>query len=801
MKYTFWKLIKETEIEIPIIQRDYAQGRTDERVSEIRKKFIKELLNTIDSQDGKKLNLDFVYGKTHKKNEVEESERNQENVRRLLETVKEYSKKIDFDFDYDLKKTSVLGNNENIFVPLDGQQRLTTLFLLHFYIGTKLNADVSLLNGFKFKTRKSSSEFCDKLISNRPKLFPLFDSDTISNLLQDQVWFFTNWKKDPTVAGMLVTLDEIEDQIKNGNYNLNVCWQNLTNGNVVLFEYFDLKEHGLEDELYVKMNARGKHLTDFENFKAWLQDYAKKEKYKLVTNWEFKLDKDWLDIFWSKNEDRKKIDYSFLQFFKNMASIIKIEDFTLHEDHIESEKKQFKELSSNNFLSNTYFKENKIFNELSLSFIFDTLEILELNDCHELDSFVQTIWISPFYDELKGDFSDSVTINYNQLNLLHKTFIYAVLQYLIVSDKRIIEFSKKEKENFSVWLRVIRNLIYNTRIDDDEQFFKAIKAIKEMNSSILDINKHMSSVGDNGINGKWISFFLSEQQKEEYVKHIVLDESWNQSLTEAENHAYFYGQISFIIDLAKNQKGEYDLAKFNQLFNRLGRLFEESNFNIEFIIQRALLCIGGANASWMKNLSYDRYSFYSSIRTTARQRDENWRYLFNHIEKRKVLLKLVDKCDCSKTELLKIIEEGKSTINDWRNFFISGPVFIEKCNQRLILWTLEGDSIFLLGESRLSHYHRELRSYALYCALYKEELKEEPQYEPVKNASENPYVLISKGEKKYQIVFNSSLKKFQFKMETENPSEFRDLTLDVPFYKEINEFNVRTTEKISTHIG
>ena len=30
MKTSFWKLLQEKSIEIPIIQRDYAQGRTQE---------------------------------------------------------------------------------------------------------------------------------------------------------------------------------------------------------------------------------------------------------------------------------------------------------------------------------------------------------------------------------------------------------------------------------------------------------------------------------------------------------------------------------------------------------------------------------------------------------------------------------------------------------------------------------------------------------------------------------------------------------------------------------------------------
>ena len=38
-KYTFWKLLKENYIQIPIIQRDYAQGRDEDKVVRIRDKF------------------------------------------------------------------------------------------------------------------------------------------------------------------------------------------------------------------------------------------------------------------------------------------------------------------------------------------------------------------------------------------------------------------------------------------------------------------------------------------------------------------------------------------------------------------------------------------------------------------------------------------------------------------------------------------------------------------------------------------------------------------------------------------
>lgn len=47
-KTTFWKFIKENKIEIPIIQRDYAQGRDGKE--ELRKNFIKDLKKCLERQ-------------------------------------------------------------------------------------------------------------------------------------------------------------------------------------------------------------------------------------------------------------------------------------------------------------------------------------------------------------------------------------------------------------------------------------------------------------------------------------------------------------------------------------------------------------------------------------------------------------------------------------------------------------------------------------------------------------------------------------------------------------------------------
>ena len=76
--YSFYELVGQYEVKIPILQRDYAQGR--ENNFSICENFLKALKESV-LQD-KTINLDFIYGNL----------------------------------------------DNGTFLPLDGQQRLTTLF-------------------------------------------------------------------------------------------------------------------------------------------------------------------------------------------------------------------------------------------------------------------------------------------------------------------------------------------------------------------------------------------------------------------------------------------------------------------------------------------------------------------------------------------------------------------------------------------------------------------------------------------------------------------------------------------------
>ena len=68
------------------------------------------------------------------------------------------------------------------------------------------------------------------------------------------------WSNDPTVRGMLTMLDR---NTKSRFADINDLWNKLDKIN---FYFRDIEEMKLTDDIYIKMNSRGKPLTDFVTF-------------------------------------------------------------------------------------------------------------------------------------------------------------------------------------------------------------------------------------------------------------------------------------------------------------------------------------------------------------------------------------------------------------------------------------------------------------------------------------------------------------------------------------------------------
>ncbi|MBB1509985.1 DUF262 domain-containing protein [Tessaracoccus sp. MC1756] len=258
-----------TSIEIPLIQRDYAQGRPGERESSIRSLFLEAIHEA--ATNGDPLSLDFVFG----------------------------------------------DEEDATLRPLDGQQRLTTLFLLHWYLALRTSQDVASAPWAKlsYATRPSARRFCQRLI----EVSSLPDGELLSDWIIDQPWYLYVWRNDPTIQSMLVMLKHIQSLFEGDDAQL--AWNHLTNRETpaVSFYVLRLPEVGAGDEMYIKMNSRGKPLTDFENFKAKFEDtIAHSDRAREIAK---KFDSQWSDVLWRFHGGDSIVDDEFMHYLTFVVEV------------------------------------------------------------------------------------------------------------------------------------------------------------------------------------------------------------------------------------------------------------------------------------------------------------------------------------------------------------------------------------------------------------------------------------------------------------------------------------------------
>ncbi len=283
-RHTLQTLLTAHEVHIPLLQRDYAQGRKNK--DNIRRTFVEQLRTTL-ATEGQQLNLDFIYG--------------------------------------------YLQNR--VYYPLDGQQRLTTLWLLYWYLAPPeqcVEAQV-WLKGFGYRTRITAERFCRLLVEH---IKELRGSGVKQQILHHSPWFRSSWQDEPTVAAMLEMLEELERQL--GGLDHSRLWERLTAAPeqaAITFDSIDIRSEDfrLTDELYIKMNARGKALTRWECYKAQLTDVLSRveasysyegQELSCVGYFAHKVDGEWLDLFWSAGSpDIAGAERRMLGFFHTLARL------------------------------------------------------------------------------------------------------------------------------------------------------------------------------------------------------------------------------------------------------------------------------------------------------------------------------------------------------------------------------------------------------------------------------------------------------------------------------------------------
>ncbi|MDQ7046598.1 MAG: hypothetical protein Q9M39_02905 [Sulfurovum sp.] len=70
------------------------------------------------------------------------------------------------------------------------------------------------------------------------------------------------------------------------------------------------------------MNARGKPLTEFENFKAKFEQFLGEKDEELKKEFEIKIDNQWTDFFWKYKDKNYLIDRAFMNYFYYISEML-----------------------------------------------------------------------------------------------------------------------------------------------------------------------------------------------------------------------------------------------------------------------------------------------------------------------------------------------------------------------------------------------------------------------------------------------------------------------------------------------
>lgn len=746
-KYTFWKLLKERVVEIPVIQRDYAQGR--KTAETIRKAFLSDIHKALVRPEYEELDMNFVYGSTEDREQ---------------------------------------------FIPIDGQQRLTTLFLLHVYMinaAGRNPADFRELKKFRYTTRVTSTYFCEKITEHRienPDGGSFRDIEKLRRAIIDNSWFGISWLDDPTVSAMLNTLDDIHRifrETDNPDHLLDLL--QAETGCPLVFYYLDLGEYKLEDSIYIKMNARGKPLTDYENFKARLEQFLREKEVKGWEEMAGALDREWTAFFWSlvSEEDRKKGEN--VSFDSKMMNFITAYIFNEYACYTAAEKREelrdkIKELFA---LSNSEFTVK--FKEFSQEFKEENGSRHRMEDSfvemfRAFDLMVrgnQLAEYAPengFYRE-NQIFSDIVDEEGRKLTPQERVMFYAWSQFLLNHEADIDQDDIPDK--MTEWLRVAKHLITGQYFNGHEDYVHVIQGFHRLAEYSDDIVKFLSEVdltqdsSEDSEDEDDHSFHFNRYIfREECLKARLmrLSEEWDQEIRETESNAYLDGQIYAVLEFAgitdelaapadwdSNTQAAY-LEAFRKYSGLLCTLFVadcdgSGNAglikNYDNVFRRVLLTKGdysltkGPNSSFLVNKS-DQSNVCTWKRLLRPQRDKG-----NTIRKKRGYLKeLLDDpwFDISDVQgsCEKIISANDCPDPEYRYFitipevmdYVIGATKYYKKPQCLSFFRNDYGTKFLLGTTQLNGYNMDYYKYALLCVLKRECCTSKVDYEYRSSAME-----------------------------------------------------------------
>ncbi len=497
---------------------------------------------------------------------------------------------------------------------IDGQQRMTTIFLIMVALYYKLEKDFPehiIKNGkikLDYKVRQSTHDFLYDFINflNNNKGLVLDDK-----LINEQNWYHINYENDVTINNIITNFNLIYQWVCNfENEKLN-DFLNFIEDDIQL-SYFDIENGRQGEELYIYMNSRGRHLVENETVKA--KFLSKLDENEDKEYWGKKWE-DWQDFFWVNRLDNPDSDKGFNEFLRivqiismsieNYSASV-VNEFITSKDKISFSLLPILDKIEEYFIAFKYLAENELISEFFKK--YESKNYLIETDRMQIDYFRVLPII--LLVSLKSPTSPESVLRFVRFiyNVSRKSNVSKDIRaQIITAIKLMSEYGKDQTSNYDV-CDLVNYAKGRAQILDEEEVIK------------LNLFKNPPS----------------EINREEL--EILF---W-----EIEDHKIFTGEISFLL-LEHFNKENYSLI-YNDLkksWFTFKELFQ-NRANYKYI-SKALIYYGN---TWKRETPH----YYNNYNC------QDWNWLIG-TDKGKYLMQLIKEMYGQKFDYIKMIIKRKIT--------------------------------------------------------------------------------------------------------------------------------------------
>src|SRR5690554_788798 len=438
-----------------------------------------------------------------------------------------------------LGKIDVYEHPKNHIYLTDGQQRLTSLYLIIGMLyrqeqdeGMKKRLKSSLLSDFEenedgkepylqYAVRESTLFFLKDLVNEffigtvalleenyrDAKFKKLINNEEtlVSFTIKNQSWYFNEYDLDPSIISILSALGVIESKLK----NLGKSFSEFIIDNVKI-QYYDVKDKKHGEERFVIINTTGKGLTVSENIKPILLGNIKENEF--ANQWEER--ETW---FWKNKKDNENIaDNGVNDFLTWCFQIIE------KQDEIDIIKKA-KQLLKNEENEKYMLEIQKQYNSL-----------LQLVECLKEGRFQEQF---KFINDSEG-ISSIVSL---------RSITKEKQQNILIPLIAFISKFEDDKEGTYQFLRRLRKNYFDQKWKDRNGNYidwrYILQIIEKSNSAgqVLSFETNESTID------KIQNVNLNNWYNEEEIIKVKLKETHKEEIEEWEDHPDFMGDLSFLL--------------------------------------------------------------------------------------------------------------------------------------------------------------------------------------------------------------------------------------------------------------